>query len=446
MNSPTPTGRHQIIVVGGGAGGFELAVQLGRRLGKPGLADVTLVDMKLSHIWKPLLHEVAAGTMNAHEDELNYLAYAHWNHFRFRLGALEGLERASRTVTLSPSVDDHGNEFIPRRSFRYDTLVICIGSLTNDFGVTGVKEHCYFLDLREDADLFHRSLLRDCYAANVQSAPLRPGQLHIAIAGAGATGVELAAELHTALGHLVSFGLDRVDPEHDVRIHLIDGAERILPGLPAEISAKTAAVLKGLDVNIITGERIVEATADGFRTQSGMFIPAAIKVWAAGIKAPDVLRDLDGLESNRINQLLVRRTLQTTRDDHIFAFGDCAACPMPDGQATVPPRAQAAHQQAALLARSIAARVAGKTEMPEYTYTDFGSLINLSHHRTIGNLMGNLMARGRGGVFMEGFLARLAYLSLYKMHLFAIQGFWPVAMTTLANLLTRRTKPRLKLH
>ena len=438
--------RHQIIVVGGGAGGFELVVQLGHRLGRKGLADVTLVDIGLSHIWKPLLHEVAAGTLNAHDDELNYLAYANWNHFRFRLGALEAVDRASQTVTLSPSLDEDGKEFIPRRSFHYDTLVICIGSVTNDFGIPGIREHCRFLDSREQADAFHRYLLKIAYAANVQETPLRPGQLHIAIAGAGATGVELAAELHSAVRQMVAFGLDRVVPERDVKIHLIEGAPRVLPGLPERISAKTEKVLKRIDVNVVTSQRIKEATAEGFRTESGEFIPAETKVWAAGIKAPEVLRSLDGLEVNRTNQLLVRRTLQTTRDDNIFAFGDCAACPMADGQGEVPPRAQAAHQQAAMLIKSIERRLRGNNRLPEYSYRDFGSLINLSHHSTIGNLMGNLMGRQSGTLFMEGLLARLAYISLYKMHLLAIQGWWTVALTSVANFLTRKTKPRLKLH
>lgn len=437
--------RHQIIVVGGGAGGFELVTKLGQRLGKRGLADVTLVDLKLSHIWKPLLHEIASGTMNAHDDELNYLYYASQNHFKFRLGALEALDRDSKTITLSPSQDENGMEFIPRRSFHYDTLVICVGSLTNDFGVPGVREHCAFLDTREQADRFHRFLLRDMYAANVQTEPLRESQLHIAIAGAGATGVELAAELHSSLHTMQAFGLDKIKPERDVKIYLVDGADRILPGLPPEISERTARVLEKIDVQILTGERIKEATEDAFLTQSGKRIPAEIKVWAAGIKAPDVLGTLT-LEVNRINQLLVRPTLQTTIDDNIFSFGDCAACPMPDGKSIVPPRAQSAHQQADMLVESITRRVRGDNRMPEYVYKDFGSLINLSHHSTIGNLMGNLMGKQTGAVFMEGFLARMAYLSLYKMHLLAIQGAWRVTLTTIANFLTRGIKPRLKLH
>ncbi|MCG3200839.1 MAG: NADH dehydrogenase [Gammaproteobacteria bacterium] len=437
---------HRIFVIGGGAGGFELVTKLGRRLGGRGLAEVVLVDMKPSHIWKPLLHEIAAGTMNAHEDELNYLYYASENHFKFRLGALESIDRRNKTLTVSPSLDDRGVEFIPRRTFAYDTLVVCIGSIANDFGVPGVREHCAFLDTRDQADQFHRDLLRDMYAANVQTGPLREGQLHIAIAGAGATGVELAAELHAALFTMKAYGLDKVDPERDVKIYLIDSADRILPGLLPEISERTARVLARIDVQIITGERITEATPAAFLTQTGRVIPAETKVWAAGIKAPDLLRDLDGLEVNGANQLLVRPTLQSTVDDDIFAFGDCAACPMPDGRTIVPPRAQAAHQQADLLATAIEKRVRGNANLPLYVYKDFGSLINLSHQSTIGNLMGNLMGRQTGMVFMEGFFARMAYLSLYKMHLLAIQGWWRVALTTLANLLTRGIKPRLKLH
>lgn len=437
---------HQIFVIGGGAGGFELVTQLGRRMGRRRLADVTLIDTQLSHIWKPLLHEVAAGTLNANEDELNYLYYAAQNGFRFRLGALEAVDLAARTVTISPSHDDDGAEFIPRRSFQYDTLVIAIGSLTNDYDVPGVREHCAFLDSRAQADRFRRDLLKYVYAANVRSEPLREGQLHIAIAGAGATGVELAAELHSATRQIAAFGLDRVDPERDVRIHLIEGASRVLPGLPAEVSERTTRVLQKIDVGIITGERVASATAEGFNTASGRFVPAEVKVWAAGIKAPDVLRSFGGLDCNDINQLLVRPTLQTTRDDNIFAFGDCAACPMPDGRGTVPPRAQAAHQQASLLVKSMEKRVRGETDLPIYVYRDFGSLVNLSHHSTVGSLMGNLMGRQTGAIFLEGQFARLAYLSLYKMHLLAIQGWWRVALTAVANLLTRGIKPRLKLH
>ncbi len=437
----------RVVVIGGGAGGLELVTRLGDRYGRRNLAEVMLLDRNYTHIWKPLLHEVAAGTLNSNEDELSYLAQAHWHYFHFRLGALEALDRTNRIVTIAPSFDVDGVQYIPRRQVPYDVLVVAVGSVTNDFGIKGVAEHCLFLDGRAQADAFHQHLVRACYAANAQDAPLREGQLHIAIAGAGATGVELAAELHHAVRALVEFGLSRIDPERDMRIHLIEGSTRILPGLAGRISQATHAILESIGVVIHTGELVTEATADGLHTRSGKFIPAEIKVWAAGIKGPDVLAALDGLEVNRNNQLVVRSTLRTTRDDDVYAMGDCAACPVAEGAETlVPPRAQAAHQQAALLARAIGARIAGRNTAPLYRYRDFGSLINLSEHSTVGSLMGNLFSRRSGTVLIEGWFARMAYLSLYKMHQFAVQGVVRTVMMTLANMVTRHAKPRLKLH
>lgn len=436
----------RIIVVGGGAGGLELVTKLGDRYGRRADIEITLVDVNHSHLWKPLLHEVAAGTLNSNDDELSYLAHAHWHHFRFRLGALAAIDRAQKILSISASVDSHGVEYIPPRQLPYDILVIAIGSVTNDFGIEGIAEHCVFLDGREQADAFHQRLVRNCYAANTQETPLREGQLHIAIAGAGATGVELAAELHHSIRELVGFGLTRIEPERDIKIHLIEGAERILPGLSERISASTQRVLESIGVEVHTSEFVERADAEAFLTKGGKRIPAEIKVWAAGIKGPEALAHCDGLELNRSNQLLVRPTLQTTLDDDIFAFGDCAACKIsPHSDTFVPPRAQAAHQQAALVARAVEKRLR-KQPLPTFEYKDFGSLINLSQHSTVGNLMGNLFGRQSGTVSIEGWFARMAYLSLYKMHQFAVQGIIRTCLLSVANALTRGSKPRLKLH
>ncbi len=445
MKKEDGTAPHRVVIVGGGAGGLELATRLGDTLGKRGRLDVLLIDAALSHLWKPLLHEVAAGTLNSYEDELSYLAQAHWHHFRFRLGRVESVDREAQTVTTAPNLDEYGEEYIPERTFSYDTLILAVGSVSNDFGIKGVAEHCRFLDRRSQADAFHRYFLRCCYAAQTQHEPLRPGQLHVAIAGAGATGIELAAELHNSVREFAEYGLDRFDPKQHVKITVIEAAERILPGLPRRLSDQVDSQLKKVGIDIKTGQRITEASADGFTTSDGGFIPAEIKVWAAGIKAPDFLAAIDGLEVNRINQLLVEPTLQTTRDENIFALGDCAACPMPGDQGTVPPRAQAAHQQATHMARVMERRLAGKP-YPEYHYVDYGSLINMSRYSTVGSLMGNVAKLWSSSVFVEGLFARLVYLSLYKMHQLALHGFTRVALMTVANMLTHRTHPRLKLH
>lgn len=430
---------HRIVIVGGGAGGLELATRLGKTLGKRGTASVVLVDANLTHIWKPLLHEVAAGSLNSYEDELNYVAQAKWNHFQFQLGRMTGLDRANKQLHLAATLDENGNELVPARSLDYDSLVIAVGSTTNDFGTLGAAEHCLFLDTRKQAERFHQQLLNRYLRAHAGLTDLTE-EITVAIVGAGATGVELAAELHNAAHELASYGLGRIKPEN-LRITLIEAGPRVLPALPERIGGPVHTTLEKLGVTVLTNAAVSEVTADSLITASGQVIPATLKVWAAGIRAPVFLKDLDGLESNRINQLQVRPTLQTTRDDNIFAFGDCAACPQPGTDRNVPPRAQAAHQQASLLAKALKLRIEGQT-LPEYKYRDYGSLISLSSFSAVGNLMGNLM----GSVMLEGWLARMFYISLYRMHQMALYGAFRTMMLMLSSRIGRGTEPRMKLH
>ena len=440
----SPASAHHIVIVGGGAGGLELATRLGDTLGKRGKAIISLVDKNSTHLWKPLLHEVAAGSMDLDEHELEYMAQARWHHFRFRLGAMEGLNRGMREIYISPTYDDAGKVLIPRRIMRYDTLIIAVGSVSNDFGVPGVAEHCIALDTQAEAAMFHRRLIPSCIRAQVQETALRPGQLNVAIIGAGATGVELAAELHNTTREMAAYGLDRIEPDRDVKLTIIEAAPRVLPALPETISTAVQQQLAELDVALELGERVTQVDEKGVYTQSGKLVAAELVVWAAGIKAPDFLRNIGGLETNWANQLVVKPTLQTTRDDNIFALGDCAACPFPagDSDALVPPRAQSAHQQASMLIRSMRLRLQGKA-LPQYRYRDFGSLVNLGRYTTVGNLMGGLTG---GALFIQGTVAGFMYRSLYKMHLYALHGFSKMMLDTIARMITRRTEPRVKLH
>jgi len=435
--------RHRIVIVGGGAGGLELATRLGDRLGRKGLARITLIDRSRTHLWKPLLHQVAAGSMDQNDHELDYLAQARWHHFDFQLGRMEGLDRAGKTVLLAPLMDQEtGNEVLPRRELPYDTLVLAVGSQTNDFGTPGAAQHAIALDTPGEAERFRSRLLNACLRANAQREPLGPGQLHVAIIGAGATGVELSAELHNTTRELVAFGLDRIDPESDLKITIVEAAPRILPALPERLSVAALKLLEKLNVEVLTGERVTEVSAQGLKTASGRDVPAELVVWAAGIKAPDFLKDLDGLESNRMNQLVVTQSLATTRDASIFAMGDCAACPWPEKNGFVPPRAQSAHQQASHLYKWLPRRLDG-AEVPPWSYRDFGSLVSLGEYSTVGSLMGSLT---RGSLMIEGIFAGLMYRSLYKMHELALHGMVKVTLDTVARLITRRTEPHVKLH
>ena len=433
---------HKIVIVGGGAGGLELATQLGRTLGRRRKALITLVDRSRTHLWKPLLHQVAAGSMDLNDHELDYLYQARWHNFLFRLGRMDGLDRATKEIHLAPTFDEAGREVLPAYRIAYDTLVVAVGSTTNDFSTPGAAEHAISLDNTQQAALFHSQLLNACLRANAQQEPLGPGQLHIAIIGAGATGVELAAELHNTIREFLSFGLDRINPERDIKISIVEAAPKILPALSERLSTAVLGLLNKLSIDVLTGERVTEVSPGGVKTATGREIPAELVVWAAGIKAPDFLKDIGGLETNRINQIVVAQTLQTTRDPDIFAFGDCASCPWPEKKIAVPPRAQSAHQQASHLYRMLPRHLRGEPLRP-YEYHDFGSLISLGKFSTVGSLMGAIT---RGSLMIEGLFARIMYISLYKMHEFALHGFTKVFLDTLARIITRRTEPHIKLH
>ncbi|OCR22083.1 NADH dehydrogenase [Pseudomonas syringae] len=429
-----------IVVVGGGAGGLELATGLGQRLGRKGTARITLVDANATHIWKPLLHEVAAGSMSTSENEVNYVAQAKWNDFEFQVGRLCAIDRKQRLIHLAPLLDESSEVVIAQRSLSYDYLVIAIGSKTNDFGTQGAQEHCLFLDTTEQAERFHRQLLNHYLGAHANAYTGANQKITVGIVGAGATGVELAAELRNSALELSAYGLHCIKPE-DMHITILEAGPKVLPALPDRIGGAVQKALAKLNVDVLTSSAVKEVTAEGFKTHDGTLIPATLKVWAAGICAPAFLKDLGGLEANRINQLVVRPTLQTTFDERIYAIGDCAACSLGEGLGNVPPRAQSAHQQASLLVKSFAAQIKGSTPLT-YRYKDYGSLISLSHFTAVGNLMGSVM----GSVKVEGWLAKCFYVSLYRMHQVALFGLVRTGLRVLGDRIGSSTKTRLKLH
>ena len=432
----------QIVVVGGGAGGLELATRLGAHFGRDGF-DIILVEKNRTHVWKPLLHEVAAGSLDANLDEVGYRSHGYRWGYRFFYGALETIDRAARQVVIAPILDEDGREIMGRHRIRYDYLVLALGSVSNDFGTPGVKQHCLFLDSRLQADRFRAKLLDHCLrvSRSMSQSPDLDAHVRIAVVGGGATGVELAAELYNAAAELKHYGLEVFD-ESRLEVTLIEAGPRILPALPEDLAAAARAELEALGVRVMTGMAVVEATREGMKTASGEFITADLPVWAAGVKAPDLLKEIGGLETGRGNQLVVRPTLQTTRDERIFAIGDCAFF-LPEGAARpVPPRAQAAHQMASCAFINIKRLIAGRPLKP-FVYRDHGSLVSLSRYSTVGSLMGNLVG---GRMAIEGRLARFVYASLYRMHLYAIHGVIKGTAMVVYSWINRIIRPRLKLH
>ena len=429
-----PIHKKKIVVVGGGAGGLELVSRLARRYRRDPTVSITLVNDALTHIWKPHYHEIAAGTLPNSDDEINYLLHATNNGYDFRYGEMIGLDQASKQIIIKTQLADAAPETF---QLSYDILIIAIGSITNHFNIPGVEQYCFTLDTLDQAQRFHDALLQHLLATQ-----LRPQQsFNLVIIGGGATGIELAAELQYAFHIVVKHGFPQFNPDKNVTISLIEAAKSLLNQIPGDLPQQVESYLTKLPIKLYCDERVKAVTAKQIITQSGLELPFDLAVWVAGIRAPKVLASLASLEVNSISQLIVNQSLQTTLDPSIFAFGDCAYCPQPHSDKSVPPRAQAAHQQAKFLAAEIPKYLRGETPA-QFTYHDHGSLISLS----AGGGMGELMVRVLGEFKVRGFLARYFYRFLYFIHRVNILGFWQVFIRSLANLLTRHTRARLKLH
>ncbi len=432
----------QIVVVGGGAGGLGLVARLGKSLGRKKF-DIILVDRNQTHIWKPLLHEVAAGSLDANLDEVGYRSHAYRWNYRFFDGSLEAIDREARQVIIAPILGEHGEEIVARHRIRYDYLVIAVGSVSNDFGTPGVREHAIYLDDRTQADRFRKRLLNQCLRVSrtMSADPSADARVRVAIVGGGATGVELAAELFNAAKGLAYYGLEVFD-ETRLEVTLLEAGPRILPALPENLSSAATEELEAIGVSVRTGQQVTSITDKGIEIAGGTFIPADLRVWAAGVKGAEFLQGIGDLETTPGNQLVVTETLQTTRDPRIFAIGDCARYVPAGAERPIPPRAQAAHQMASTAYHNIRALIGGKSLRP-FVYKDNGSLVSLSRFSTVGSLMGNLVG---GRMAVEGRVARLIYVSLYGMHIVAIHGWLKGAALIAMGRINQVIRPRLKLH
>ncbi|GGK82428.1 NAD(P)/FAD-dependent oxidoreductase [Amphritea balenae] len=426
-----------IVIVGGGAGGLELATRLGQKLGRKKRAKIILVDKNRTHIWKPLLHEVATGSLDINTDGVVYRAHSSSHFYQFQLGTMVGLSLAAKTIRLQALSDEQGREVLPERELAYDTLVMAVGSVSNDFGTPGVAEHSFFLDSHLQAERFHRALLNQFMRINQQSSA---AELRLAIVGGGATGVELAAELNHVADLLKIYGMPDMSSQR-LKIDLIEAGPRILPALPERIAQAAKRELNRLGVTIHEHMRVTSADEQGFIANDTERVAADLMVWAAGVKAPEFIQQLNLFETNRSGQILVKDTLQSTVDDSVYVIGDCCACQQADGS-WVPPRAQSAHQMATLVFNNIMRARQDKSQQG-YIYRDHGSLVNLSRYSTVGSLMGNLT---KGSMFVEGRIARLVYISLYRMHQVAIHGWLKAGAVMLAQKISSTVKPKMKLH
>ncbi len=426
--------RH-IVIVGGGAAGLALATRLGRGHGRA--ADVTLIDREHSHVWKPRLHAVAAGTFDAALGQVGFLAHASRNGFRYVPGELAALDASGREIILSPVLDAEGSILLDERRVRYDVLVLAVGSTADDFGIPGVREHCHFIDSRAQAERFNAALR----AATLQClADDSRHTLDIGIVGGGATGVELAAEIATALDLAAGYGLPGLRDR--LRLSVVEAAPRLLPPLPEELAHAAHRGLERLGVRVVTGASVSEVKEDRLVLEGGEPVPATLSVWAAGIRAPEAAAQLEGVEHARGGRIVIRPTLQSSVDDDIFVLGDCAWLAPPGSDDALPATAQVAQQQSRHLARAMRGHLAGRA-LPAFSHTPRGALVTLGHYDAYGSLANS--GTLRNGLFVRGTLAQFSYGLLYRRQQATLHGLPRTMLYWLVDALTAAARPRVRL-
>ncbi|KIE63888.1 NAD(P)/FAD-dependent oxidoreductase [Candidatus Riesia pediculischaeffi] len=418
-----------IIVVGGGVGGLELVTRLGNSLGKSKIADIILVDRYHSHIWKPILHEVASGSINTNLKSISYFNHAYKNYFQFYLGELQDVDKERKTITISTMICRRDGKIF-KKELKFDILVIALGSISNDFSIEGVKKYCIFLDNLEQANLLRNKMI-NLFIAKSSKREHKFDEMKIAIVGGGATGIELCAELLNTLHYLNKYKFEGYN-NYQLKIYLLEAENRILPSLSESISQDVHNELEKIGISVLTKTKVNKVSQSELQTSSSKKIHADLIVWAAGIKVQDFIKRIDGISTNRINQIIVQPTLQSISDDTIFAIGDCAFL-QEDKGGYVPPRAQAAHQMANICYKNILSMLERK-KLKKYLYKDRGFLISLSKFNTVGSIFVDSINKE---IPVCGKIARILYLSLYRRHQVTIQGLIRTGLSIVSDNLDK---------
>lgn len=412
---PTPTQPHHVVVVGAGFGGLAATRALAR-------ADVriTIVDQRNTQTFQPLLYQVATATLSADDVAADVRGLLRrQRNVRVRMGRVSGIDLDAKTVHLDDGAD-----------LTFDSLVLAAGTVSNDFGISGVEAHGFALKSVDDATLLRNHVLRQIEEA-AATGGASAGRLTFVVAGAGPTGVEMAG----ALSELISHARADVPELADVpaRIVLVEPTGTVLPPYAPTTQAYTERALleRGVELRLDASVRAVDA--DSVTLDDGEVIASRTLVWAGGVRAHPLAAAL-GVPLTRGARVPVTDRLHLASHPDVFVIGDMAG-PAGDG-AALPQVAQVAIQMGAHAARVIRARLNGRT-VAAFRYADRGQMAIVGRGAGVAEL-----ARGMGGARIRGPLGWLAWLALHLVYLPGAQNRAQVLVRWLTGLVSPRGSAR----
>jgi NADH dehydrogenase len=371
---------HDVVIAGGGFAGANAGRELERILPRQSTRLVLVNDVNFL-LYTPFLPEAAAGTLEPRHVVTPLRDILRRTYLR--MGAVSGHDPVARSVELT--THDGAVEALP-----YDQLLITFGSVSRSLPVPGLDRHAIGFKSLADAIWLRNHLVETLEEANATEDPARrEALLTYVFVGGGYAGLEALAELQ-------DFAADAIQRYPRARLHgmrwiLVEATDRVLPEIDAGLAEYASGELRGRGIDIRLGTTLSRVEADRVELSTGETVPARTVVWTAGVVAHPSLHPM-GIPLDERGRISVDDHLAVAGFDGVYAAGDCAAVPNPDG-GLCPPTAQHAIRQGRVAARNIAANLGVGRPMP-FTYRNRGSFVNLGRYKAVASIPGGITLSG----------------------------------------------------
>ena len=422
MNDP---GMARILILGGGFAGLATARKLEALL-RPGEASIVLVSRENFSLFTPMLPEVGSGNLETRH--VVTPVRAQLKRTTFVLGDVKHVDLAAKTVDVEHVIAKS------KRTLAYDHLVFALGSVNSTFDLPGIAEHSIPYKTLEDADRLRNHIIAMLEVAAVtENSEERRRQLRFVFVGGGFTGVEAAGEMADFFRSSLHF-YPTIEP-NDVEVYLVEGGKKLLPELQAGMGEYSAKALSRRGIRVMTESMVAGADHDGLQIKNGPKIETRTIVWSAGVKPSPVVAALS-IGTGRGGSIVVNDDFSVPNYPGVWALGDCASIPSPDGS-KFPATAQHAIREGPVLASNVVASLRGEPTRT-FRYVSMGMMASLGARRGVAGLQGKYL--------LTGFLAWALWRTYYLLRLPGLDRQARVAFDWTLGLIFPRDIAELRVY